>query len=131
MSYLDQRMATALAGSGHKVEPTPQTRNSDVYQGRPPCCGSATCIPICPVQAKYDATVHVTQAEPAGAELVEQAVVHFVETGADGRVSGVRYKEPGKSEYPACLTCAPTRATGTALAAPVCSIDVRALIARA
>ncbi|MFN3323723.1 MAG: GMC family oxidoreductase [Bryobacteraceae bacterium] len=99
MSYLDQRMAAALAGIGYKVEPTPQARNSGVYQGRPPCCGSASCIPICPVQAKYDATVHVREAERAGAELVEQAVVHFVETGADGLVSGVRYMRPDRSEH--------------------------------
>jgi choline dehydrogenase-like flavoprotein len=98
MSYLDRRVATALAGSEYTVQPTPQARNSARYQDRPPCCGSSSCIPICPVQAKYDATVHVAQAERAGAELVEQAVVSLVEIGSDGRVSGVRYKRPDGTE---------------------------------
>ena len=33
-----------------------------------------SCIPICPVQAKYDAMVHVAQAERAGAELIDRAI---------------------------------------------------------
>ena len=33
---------------------------------RPACCGNASCIPVCPVQAKYDATVHVDRAVAAG-----------------------------------------------------------------
>src|SRR5262249_33459199 len=77
---------------------TPQARNSQAYQNRPVCCGSSTCIPICPVQAKYDATVHVALAERAGAELIEQAVGTTVEIGSDGRVSGLRYKRPDGSE---------------------------------
>ena len=50
-------------------------RNSERYDNRPACCGSASCIPICPVQAKYDATTHVAQAERAGAQVVAEAVV--------------------------------------------------------
>ena len=98
LSYLDQRVAAAISGLGYKVEPTPQARNSVPYDQRPPCCGSSSCIPICPVQAKYDATVHVAQAERAGARLLENAVVHTVETGPDQRVTGVRFKRPDGSE---------------------------------
>ena len=72
LTYLDQRVAAAVAKLGYSVQPTPQARNSQRYQNRPACCGSAPCIPICPVQAKYDATVHVTQAERAGAELIDR-----------------------------------------------------------
>ena len=50
------------------------------------------------MQAKYDATVHLAQAERAGAELIDQAIASAVEVGADGRVSGVRYKRPDGSE---------------------------------
>jgi choline dehydrogenase-like flavoprotein len=89
MSYLDQRVAAGLSNLGYKVEATPQARNSIPYEGRPPCCGSASCIPICPIQAKYDATVHLSKAERAGAVLVERAVVHKVEVGGDGRVASV------------------------------------------
>ncbi len=98
MSYLDQRVAQALQPLGYKVEPTPQARNSVPYDHRPPCCGSGSCIPICPVQAKYDATVHVAQAERAGAELLDRAVAHVVEVGPDRRVTGVRFKRPDGSE---------------------------------
>ena len=98
MSYLDQRVAAALAGSGLKVEPTPQARNSVQFDRRPPCCGSSSCIPICPIQAKYDATVHVAQAERAGAELLDRAVVHMVEVGPDKRIAAVRFKRPDGSE---------------------------------
>ena len=90
LSYMDQRIAAALTGTELAVQPTPQARNSQAYQNRAVCCGSSTCIPICPVQAKYDATVHVAMAERAGAKLVEQAVVSSVEVGADSRVSGLR-----------------------------------------
>jgi glucose dehydrogenase len=98
LSYLDQRVAASVAKLGYTVVPTPQARNSQQYQNRPSCCGSSSCIPICPVQAKYDAMVHVTQAERAGAELVDQAIVSAVEVGSDGRVSGLRYKRPDRSE---------------------------------
>ena len=98
LSYLDRRVAAALAGSEYTVQPTPQARNSQRYQDRPACCGSSSCIPICPVQAKYDATVHVAMAERAGAELIDQAVVSAVEIGANGRVSGLRYKRPDGTE---------------------------------
>jgi choline dehydrogenase-like flavoprotein len=98
LSYLDRRVAAAVGRLGYTVQPTPQARNSERYQNRPVCCGSSSCIPICPVQAKYDAMVHVTQAERAGAELIEQAIVSRVEIGEDGRVSGVRFKRPDGTE---------------------------------
>jgi choline dehydrogenase-like flavoprotein len=97
-TYVDQRVAAALAGTEYTLQPTPQARNSQPYQNRAVCCGSGTCIPICPVGAKYDATVHVGIAERAGAELVEQAVVSQIDIGVDGRVSGLRYKRPDGSE---------------------------------
>src|SRR5262249_43800392 len=40
----------------------PQARNSKPYDDRPACHGNNNCIPICPIQAKYDATVHVKKA---------------------------------------------------------------------
>jgi choline dehydrogenase-like flavoprotein len=91
-------VAAALAGSGHAVHATPQARNSTAYDDRPPCCGSSTCIPICPIQAKYDATVHVARAERAGAELLDSAVVHAVDIGPDGLVSAVRYLRHDRTE---------------------------------
>jgi choline dehydrogenase-like flavoprotein len=98
LSYLDQRVAVALAGTPYKVQPTPQARNSLRHENRPACCGSSSCIPICPIQAKYDATVHVTRAERAGAQLVAEAVVSQIDIGDDGRVSALRVTRPDRSE---------------------------------
>lgn len=94
LSYADQRTAAALAGTPHTVQPTPQARNSQRYDNRPACCGSSSCIPICPVQAKYDATTHVAQAERAGAQVVSDAVVSRVDAGADGRIVAVTVTRP-------------------------------------
>ena len=79
LSYADQRTAAALKGAPHSIQPTPQARNSERYDNRPACCGSASCIPICPVQAKYHATSHVAKAEGAGAQVVPEAIVSRVE----------------------------------------------------
>lgn len=98
MSHLDQRVAAAVQPLGYKIEPTPQARNSVPYDRRPPCCGSGNCIPICPIQAKYDAMVHVAQAERAGVELLDQAVAHAVEVGSDGHIAGIRFKRADGSE---------------------------------
>lgn len=98
LTYLDQQVALAANQLGYKVDPTPQARNSVPYDGRPPCCGNASCVPICPIAAKYDATVHVRKALALGVQLVDQAVVHFVEVNAEGLVTGLRFKRPDGSE---------------------------------
>lgn len=90
-SYLDKTFAEALKGSTYEVRPTPQGRNSDFRDDRPGCCGSGSCIPICPIQAKYDATVHVGRAVAAGAVLHDKTTAVFVETGADRRISAIRF----------------------------------------
>ncbi|MDT8305783.1 MAG: GMC family oxidoreductase [Anaerolineae bacterium] len=98
LTYLDKVLKSALEPIGMRVKLTPQARNSVTYDGRPPCCGNATCVPICPVAAKYDASVHARKAEALGARIVDKAVVHFVEVDTQGRVSGVRFKRPDGSE---------------------------------
>ena len=77
---------------------TPQGRNSVDRGDRPACCGNASCIPVCPVQAKYDATVHLALAEAKGAALHEKTTAVFVELGADRRVSAIRFKRWDGSE---------------------------------
>jgi len=97
MSFLDRHVAQAFAGTPYQVRATPQGRNSVVRDDRPPCCGNNSCIPICPIQAKYDATVHVARAEAAGARLLAQTVASFIEVGADRRVTAIRCKRPDGS----------------------------------
>jgi hypothetical protein len=62
-TFMDKAYARALAGTEFEVRATPQSRNSVDRGERPACCGNASCIAICPVQAKCDATVHVALAE--------------------------------------------------------------------
>ncbi len=99
LSYCDRAFAKALTGTPYAaVRSTPQARNSTDYQDRPPCCGSASCIPICPIQAKYDATVHVDAAEKKGARLLESAVVTRLEAAADGRIERAHVKRADGGE---------------------------------
>lgn len=98
LTYLDKQVALAAAQFGYTVHLTPQARNSVTYDGRPPCCGNASCVPICPIAAKYDATVHVRKAQALGVQVIDQAVVHFVEVNSDGLVAGVRFKRPDGRE---------------------------------
>ncbi|MBL0726110.1 GMC family oxidoreductase [Piscinibacter sp. HJYY11] len=75
-----------------RIMSTPQARNSQPYDGRPPCAGNSTCDPICPIGAKYDATVHLDKARKAGVQIRSQSVVTRVHIGADGCATGVTYR---------------------------------------
>lgn len=90
-TYLDKAFATALQGSSYDVRSTPQARNSKDQSDRPACCGNASCIPVCPVQAKYDATVHVARAVKAGAILLSKTNVVSLETGDDNRITAASF----------------------------------------
>jgi glucose dehydrogenase len=98
-SYLDSRVKAAVSPLGLEVAATPQARNSQAFDGRPPCCGNASCIPVCPIGAKYDGSVHAGKAQKAGAQIVEQAVAHLVEVAPGGTIAAIHYKRPdGTSE---------------------------------
>ena len=106
------------------VETTPQARNSTFYANRPRCMGNSSCVPICPIQAKWDATVALKEiVQPLSAEEIKsgskripvtiqtQSVVHKVEIGEDEQVCGLKYyaysldgngKIVSKQEY--CVT---------------------------
>ena len=56
------------------------------------------CIPICPIQAKYDASYHVKVAEDAGARVIENAVAYRIEVDGEGKVTAVGYKTPDGAE---------------------------------
>ena len=98
VSFADKYISAALGTTDMVVAPTPQARNSVVNDNRPACCGNHICIPVCPVQAKYDATVHTAKAEKAGAQLVENAVVYAIDVDGAGNVTQVRFKRPDQSE---------------------------------
>ncbi|MFN0007224.1 MAG: GMC family oxidoreductase [Planctomycetota bacterium] len=81
-----------IDGIAVRVMGTPQARNSQPFDGRPPCAGNSTCDPICPIQAKYDASTHIVKAEQAGAELREQSVVTRLHVDTDRHVRRVSYR---------------------------------------
>lgn len=95
LSSGDLLFQAAARTLGYEVIPTPQARNSvEGYGGRSICCGNGTCIPICPVQAKYDATHHIDLAVASGAQLLPDSVAHHIDVDADGQVAGIHYKSP-------------------------------------
>ncbi|WP_354644814.1 GMC family oxidoreductase [Kitasatospora camelliae] len=94
--------ATA-AGPGRRLAPAP----GEGGEGRP-CQGHASCVPICPSQAKY--TPLRTQARwGPSVRLVTRAVVTRVLIDPAGRATGVRYRRyaegpeaaPDPAEYTA------------------------------
>lgn len=104
-SVSDTRLGEDIAGltvDGQPLEMTctPQGRNSQYRNDRPACQGNSSCIPICPIQAKYDAQVTLRAAEATqNVSTLTQAVACDLTVGADGRISSVSYLkytgEPG------------------------------------
>jgi glucose dehydrogenase len=98
-SYLDRIVARAVAraepleGIRLRVDTVPHAINSRPYHGRPACEGYTSCVPLCPIKARYEAVFHVEQALALGARLRTQAVVTRLQVdGSSGRVTGVYYK---------------------------------------
>lgn len=94
-TYLDKQVGLAARRLGYRVEVLPAARNSVEYDGRPACRGSASCFPICPIGAKYDAGVHVRKALAAGATLWSETPVLKL-LAQDGRVTGLECRRQGE-----------------------------------
>lgn len=97
-TWLDKVVARALEGSRFEVRSTPQARNSVFRDQRPACCGSASCIPVCPVGAKYDANVHLNRAIAAGATVLPRSPAVKLELSPEGRVAAVRFRRWDQTE---------------------------------
>lgn len=121
-SYLDSVVAAGVDGMevdldgevrALKVRTTPQGRNGvpnpdyDGGKGYRPvgavsvhpaeeggrCQGNINCVPLCPVQAKYNARKTLNKAVETGhVEIRAQAVASRVHVGEDGLVTHVEYK---------------------------------------
>ena len=128
LSYGDRVLAAGLDGQTVHLDgadvplavtSTPQARNGvpnpayDGGRGYVPagavgdphrgmrCEGNASCIPICPAQAKYSALKTLHRATEAGVELRTQAVVSRVVLGADRRrVRALEYLAYGDGSAP-------------------------------
>lgn len=93
-SYMDVQIQKALDQMGLHSKRFSHARNSVIFDGRPPCCGNNTCVPICPIAAKYDASVDMDKAVAAGARVELQALVTFIEIGPDQKVLSLTIKRP-------------------------------------
>ena len=99
-SYSDRVVRTRLDGAvladdaaaPVRLTSTPAGRNSAPYQNRGPCRGSTSCVPICPVRAKYDPRVALREAMATGrVELLARGVVDHVRIDEGGAVTGLHY----------------------------------------
>jgi glucose dehydrogenase len=99
LAYSDQQVRSLIEGKvvrGGKimVRTTPQARNSTPFDNRPACEGHSNCIPLCPIQAKYDATVHLRRAlENPDVRLKTATVVTSLAQDGEGKRVTVRYKD--------------------------------------
>ncbi|MDV7340640.1 GMC family oxidoreductase [Terasakiella sp. A23] len=92
LTYLDQQVNVAAEKLGDSIGPMPHCRNSVPYDGRPQCCGNASCRFICPVGAKYDGSVNVFKAVGKGAKLFSNHVVYHIEVGDDQQIDHIKFK---------------------------------------
>lgn len=77
--------------------PLPQARPSRPIQGRPACCGSATCE-LCPVDARFSPLNGLsTVLEHPGLDLRQQTIAARLRLGSRGAVDGVETIAPGGS----------------------------------
>jgi choline dehydrogenase-like flavoprotein len=88
-------LGTATPVTGLRVRSLPAARNSQPYRNRRACAGNTSCIPICPIQAKYDATITLNEAMNNGAQLIDHAVASdiLVENGSISGIKYIRYDE--------------------------------------
>ena len=74
------------------ITPTPAARNSQPYQSRRVCAGNTNCIPICPIQAKYDASVTLADAFRTGnVDIMYRCVASQVVVDANGKIAGIDF----------------------------------------
>ncbi len=97
LSMVDQAVSSGVTslnidGKAVFVSPTPAGRNSQPNGNRPTCAGNTNCIPICPIQAKWDAAVTLNKAlNTRKVTVIYQAVANQVLVGPDGNISGIGY----------------------------------------
>jgi glucose dehydrogenase len=75
------------------VRRVPAARNSEPYGNRRACAGNTNCIPICPIQAKYDPTITLNDAmNTAGiVKLRDRTVASEIVVGENGLISEIKF----------------------------------------
>jgi len=78
------------------VRGVPAARNSQPYRNRRACAGNTNCIPICPIQAKYDPTITLNDAlNHHNVTMMSHTVAKEVVVDGTGRVSEIKYVRYG------------------------------------
>src|ERR1700749_3022504 len=140
-TILDNAMSKALDnstfdGSSLKVTGTPAGRNGVPNQlkdgsyydnGRRQCQGNTNCTPICPIQAKYDATISMAKALMTGnVDIIYQAVAFNITIDENTKeVNGIQYKTYDKIDGPSTGTFT---ATGTKYVVAAHAIEAAKLL---
>lgn len=106
LSLVDGSFVSAVTGQTFDglplvVSPTPAGRNSQPYAGRRVCAGNTNCTPICPIQAKYDATVTMNKARATGnVRVMYRTVASKVTVGPDKNINGIEFIQYQLGEGP-------------------------------
>jgi glucose dehydrogenase len=106
-SLVDEAVTQGVNGTSFKGTPltvtsTPAGRNSQPYQNRRVCAGNTNCIPICPIQAKYDPSVTIAEALRTGrVDIMYKTIASHVSLDANGRVNGIDFIRYDKDNGPA------------------------------
>ncbi|WP_020591695.1 GMC family oxidoreductase [Kiloniella laminariae] len=98
-TYMDKQVTKALEKMKLTSGIFSHARNSQIYDNRPVCCGNNTCVPICPIGAKYDASVDAQKAEDEGARVEVNALVTFIKTDKDRKITRVKVQKPDGSTF--------------------------------
>jgi choline dehydrogenase-like flavoprotein len=83
-----------------KVRGVPAARNSKPYKNRRACAGNTNCIPICPIQAKYDPTITLNEATNSGFTRIMDRTVASEVVIQHGLVSQINYIQYGSDAGP-------------------------------
>jgi choline dehydrogenase-like flavoprotein len=87
-----------------RVRNLPAARNSQPYRNRRACAGNTNCIPICPIQAKYDPTITLNEATSTGfVQILDRTVASSIVVGENGRVSQINFIRYAGPKTSGCL----------------------------
>jgi len=87
-----------------RVRNLPAARNSQPYRNRRACAGNTNCIPICPIQAKYDPTITLNDAVETGhVKILDRHVASEIVVGENGRISQINFIRYGGPRATGCV----------------------------
>lgn len=120
--YADNYVASVVNPHGYHFVPVPQARSVTPWEGRPACCGSNNCQPICPIGAMYAGIQHVQKAERNGALVLAESVAYKIDTDHNNKVTAVHWYDAKRQSH---------RASGTVFVLACNAIETPRLLLQA